>query len=703
MKKNKSASILLLIITCISFNYHNVIAQKDITPYDVVTGKIYPEILRHIQWRSNTDTISYVKNQSIIEWYNNTESTICNVQDLQKYNESIKNIPNHIWTDSTTILFDFRNTLFTFSTNTKNSKTLVTLPKNAKSIALNKNMTITYSVDSTLCLFYNDSIITMQNPFDYYHYDESIYRNEFGYSDGVSWSPSGKKLLFILKNDTIIPDYTFISYDSILPVTTKYKYAFAGGPYEQIKIGVYDLESSNTRFLTLKNTEGYYTNASFNRAENKIYFQYLNRAQDSMACEEYDLENGEYIRTLFSETNKKYVEPLYQVFFYNNDKNFFYISRKNGYKHIYDYSFETGTLTQITHGKFEIDKIIDVTPTGEVLFSGNSEKDNMCQFIYLLKKDKSYNIITKDKGCHYSLSKLHNNKFIEYYTATNLPLEYSVYDIYNKERQSVFIAKNPLIVYNQPEVKFGTIKSADNQYALNYRLILPPEFDKTIQYPVIINVYGGPHLQNVRNSWYSGHDYILMCLAAQGYIIFSLDNRGSANRGMDFESSTFRNLGYNESQDQNKGIEFLKSLSYVDTSRIGMYGWSFGGYMTLTMITDFPKDIKVGVAGSPVVDWNYYEVMYGERYMDTPQENQEGYTSTSIYNKIKNLDGKLLILIGGEDYTTVPAQSMRLLELANSRGISIDFHIYPSQEHGMRGYHRYNVLLKTLEYFQDNL
>jgi len=250
-----------------------------------------------------------------------------------------------------------------------------------------------------------------------------------------------------------------------------------------------------------------------------------------------------------------------------------------------------------------------------------------------------------------------------------------------------------------------TISNLENQEGtkLYYRLIKPTRFDSTKKYPVIVYVYGGPHEQLITDSWLGGAGLFLNYLAEQGYIVFTLDNRGSANRGRDFEQAIFRNVGTNETKDQMTGLGYLKSLPYVDTARIGVDGWSYGGFMTLSLMLRYPGVFKVAVAGGPVTDWQYYEVMYGERYMDTPQTNPQGYKKASVLNYVKNLNGKVLVIHGTMDQTVMWQQSLLFVQKAVSLGKQVDYFVYPGHKHNVRGIDRANLYEKITDYFKENL
>jgi dipeptidyl-peptidase-4 len=235
------------------------------------------------------------------------------------------------------------------------------------------------------------------------------------------------------------------------------------------------------------------------------------------------------------------------------------------------------------------------------------------------------------------------------------------------------------------------------------RLIKPTNYDPSKKYPVIVYVYGGPHTQLVTNSWLGGARLWEYYMAQKGYVMFTLDNRGSSNRGLEFENAIHRQLGVHELSDQLVGLNFLKSLPFVDSTRIGVHGWSYGGFMAISMMLKSDNRFKVGVAGGPVTDWSLYEVMYGERYMDAPEENPEGYSNANLKNYAKNLKGNLLLIHGDIDPTVVPQHSLNFIHECIKQGVQIDFFIYPRHEHNVRGRDRIHLMQKVTNYFDDYL
>lgn len=269
--------------------------------------------------------------------------------------------------------------------------------------------------------------------------------------------------------------------------------------------------------------------------------------------------------------------------------------------------------------------------------------------------------IGNSEGIHQVQLSETGSYLIDRYTTPQVPRNIDLVATATNKTRNLFSADNPWEDYQVPEVEVGTIQAADGKTDLYYRMIKPVNFDPNKKYPAVVYVYGGPHAQMINASYHYGARGWDVYMAQEGYVMFTVDNRGSENRGIEFENCTFRQLGVEEMKDQIKGVEFLKSLPYVDNNRIGVHGWSFGGFMTTNLMLTYPDVFKVGVAGGPVIDWKYYEVMYGERYMDTPQTNPEGYKGSNLNEKAGNLKGRLQIIYGGNDPTCVPQHTLSFI------------------------------------------
>ena len=307
------------------------------------------------------------------------------------------------------------------------------------------------------------------------------------------------------------------------------------------------------------------------------------------------------------------------------------------------------------------------------------------------------------KGWHNGNLSASGRYLIDNYQEPDVPRNIAIVDTRNNKQKRYFTAPDPWQGYTVPEYRCGSIKAADDSTDLYYRMVMPVDFDPNKKYPTVVYVYGGPHAHNVDARWHYSSRSWETYMAQRGYLLFILDNRGSENRGRDFEQATFRHLGQVEMQDQMRGVDFLRTLNYVDTARLGVHGWSFGGFMTISLMTNYPDVFKVGVAGGPVIDWKWYEVMYGERYMDTPQTNPEGYAQTSLINKAADLKGRLQIIIGLNDPTVVPQHAYSFFKACIAAGTQPDFFVYPGQGHNMRGHQSVHLHERITRYFDDYL
>ena len=307
------------------------------------------------------------------------------------------------------------------------------------------------------------------------------------------------------------------------------------------------------------------------------------------------------------------------------------------------------------------------------------------------------------KGVHNASLSADGKWVVDTWSEPDVPRVTAVTNTITGKTTELLRSDDPWAGYAQPSFEMGSLKADDGVTDLYWRMVKPADFDPAKKYPVVIYVYGGPHAHNVEASWHWYSRSWETYMAQKGYITFILDNRGSENRGLAFEQVTFRHLGQVEMRDQMAGVEYLKSLPYIDADRIGVHGWSFGGYMTISLMTNYPDTFKVGVAGGPVIDWKWYEVMYGERYMDTPQTNPEGYEQTSLLNKAKDLKGNLLIITGMNDNTVVPQHCLMFLDRCAEEGTYPLFFAYPGQQHNMYGHKSVHLHEMITRYFEDYL
>ena len=545
---------------------------------------------------------------------------------------------------------------------------------------------------------------------------ESVHRNEFGINGGLFWSPKANKLAFYRMDQSMVQDYPLVNTKAREAETKPIKYPMAGMKSHEVTVGVYDAASEKVVYLdtrrdtTVHEREMYLTNIAWSPDEKSIFIAKVNREQNHMWLEQYDATTGEFRKVLFEETNSRYVEPCEPMIFTPKGNQFLWFSMRDGYKHLYLYNIDGTLVKQLTKGEYEVEGFIQFDKNGLNAFI-YANKDNLAgRDAYRVTLSNGSMIrLTNGTGTHSVALNDKGNCYVDLFSSVNTPLQ-ATWNMVNVSKgivkqtsQPLFTAENPLKDYAMPEVKLGTIKAADGKTDLYYRLITPPDMEKGKKYPTLVYVYGGPHSQLVTDSWLGGGNLYFMFLAQQGYVIFTVDNRGTDNRGFEFESCTHRHLGEIEMADQMEGVKFLKSLPYVDENRMGVEGWSFGGFMTITMKLAHPEVFKVGCAGGPVIDWKWYEIMYGERYMDTPQENPEGYENNCLLNKAEDLEGRLLVIHGAEDNTVVWQHSLEFIERCINNYKQVDYFVYPHHEHNVLGRERLHLYQKMFQYYEDFL
>ena len=544
-------------------------------------------------------------------------------------------------------------------------------------------------------------------------YGQSVHRNEFGIEGGLFWNPDGTRLAFYRMDQSMVTDYPLVDVpeldDStrVIAEPAPEKYPMAGQTSHLVTVGVLDVATGDTVYLKAGDpTDRYFSNISWNPQGNIVYVMEGNRDQNVVDLVAYDAVTGKRMASLYHEAHPKYVEPQHPITFlpWDNEK-FIMWSEKDGYNHLYIYDINGRLVKQLTSGNWVVMDMLGFDARNKaVIISANADSP-IQQNLY--RVDIATGAMTRidegGKGWHNGLLSASGRYLIDNYQEPDVPRNIAIVDTRNNRQYRYFTAPDPWQGYTVPEYRCGSIKAADDSTDLYYRLVLPTDFDETKKYPTVVYVYGGPHAHNVDARWHYSSRSWETYMAQRGYVLFILDNRGSENRGRDFEQATFRHLGQVEMQDQMRGVDFLRTLNYVDTARLGVHGWSFGGFMTISLMTNYPDVFKVGVAGGPVIDWKWYEVMYGERYMDTPQTNPEGYAQTSLLNKAENLKGRLQIIIGLNDPTVVPQHAYSFLKACIAAGTQPDFYVYPGQGHNMRGHQSVHLHERITRYFDDYL
>ena len=537
-------------------------------------------------------------------------------------------------------------------------------------------------------------------------YGQAVHRDEFGIKKGAYFSPSGQLLAYYRMDQSMVEDYPLVDIFTREAKLDAIKYPMAGMTSHKVTVGIYNPKTEQTVWLQAGDpTDRYFTNISWAPDEKTIYMIEMPRSQKKTELVAYDVATGQRKGVLYTETHEKYVHPMHPLTFLPWDSSkFIYQSEKDGYNHLYLFDTKGNQLKQITKGEFVVLDLVGFnTKTKSVIIQSN-EAHPLHHNYYAVNIDNGKRtLLDNGKGTHRAMLSPDGTMLFDRWSEPDVFRKIAVRNTATASATLLQTDASPWQAYNVPEISSGSLTAADGHTKLFYRLVKPVNFDPNKKYPTVVYVYGGPGVRNVDASWnYAARPWEIY-MAQKGYVIFVLDNRGSSERGFAFETATYHRLGQEEMKDQMRGVDYLKSLPYVDANRIGVHGWSFGGFMTTSLITNYPDVFKVGVAGGPVIDWKYYEVMYGERYMGTPQENPEGYAQCSLLNKAKDLKGRLQIIIGYNDPVCVPQHSLAFLRACEDAGTQPDFFTYPGQGHNMMGKDMVHLHERITRYFEDYL
>ena len=714
--------------------------KKSFTLEDLMPGgnnyyNLLPQNLYGLQWWRDVCINADIEEVKTIQPANGKENVLITLQEVNELlaNKKLGKI-NH-----------FRNTSFPYAekmmlVNTTSNKVLIDLtkkeiiwsqplsPKAANQDWNKESRSLAYTLDNNLFVTTADGKTQQVT-------DEpkgivcgqSVHRQEFGISKGTFWSPKGNLLAFYRMDESMVTDYPQVNTSTRIATLEPDKYPMAGMTSHKVTVGIYNPATQKTVYLKAGDpTDRYFTNISWSPDEKSVYVIELNRDQNHALLCCYDAETGEPLKSnpLYEEKHTKYVEPQHPIVFLPWDHTkFIYQSQRDGYNHLYLMDTKTSIYPeshgaaaggsyresyktrQLTQGNWVVQNILGFNEKTKEVIIMSTEVSPLQSNAYAVNvKTGKRRLIGNKDGMHHVQLSGSGNYVIDNYTSFTIPRNIEIVSTSGKGKTiSLLTATNPLEAYNMPEITVGTLKAADGKTDLYYRLIKPVNFDPNKKYPAVVYVYGGPHAQLIHNNRnYDARGWDIY-MAQLGYVMLTVDNRGSDNRGLEFENCTFRQLGTEEMKDQVKGVDFLKSLGYVDNNRIGVHGWSFGGFMTTNLMLTYPELFKVGVAGGPVIDWAYYEVMYGERYMDTPQTNPEGYKNANLKLRAGNLKGRLEVIIGANDPTCVPQHSISFLRACIDAGTQPDFFMYPGDGHNMFGRDRVHLYERITRYFEDHL
>lgn len=688
--------------------------QRELTLKDAVLeqfGKFYPEHVQGFQWVPETRFYTYLENGTTLKKASaETKSTGENLSigEVNKaLNSNLKRFSGMTWKNSEVFYLVDGNSYYLYNFKQKSGKLLLKVDDAAENTTLqNETGNVAYTVANNLYIQKTDgtTVAVTNNTDTNIVSGQAIARSEFGITNGIFWSPNGNLLAFYQKDETEVADYPLLNINPTPGELTSIKYPMAGQKSEKPKVGIYNLNTKRTVFISpTGNVDDYLTNLSWTPDEKNVLIAELNRDQNHMKLQLFDASNGKFVRTILEEKNDTWTEPEHPAYFYSDSsEDFIWMSEKDGFMNLYLCNTSKGIVKQLTNNKWVAEELVGSNAKGtEVYFTGTGESPLDSKLYSVNISTGKQRCLTENGGTHNASVSFDGSYVFDQYSNHETPNVSQLLDNKGKTIQTFVKAENPMSDYKIGTTEIGKLKSHDG-FDLYTRLIKPSNFDPTKKYPVLVYVYGGPHAQLITNSWYDGASLWMKWMAEQGYLVFTLDGRGSANRGFAFENVIHRKLGTEELKDQLVGVNYLKSLPYVDADRLAIHGWSFGGFMTVSMMLRNPGVFTTGVAGGPVTDWKYYEVMYGERYMDTPQQNAEGYQTASLLDKTQNLSGKLLTIHGSVDPVVVMQHNLSLIKSFVENEKQMDFFVYPMHEHNVRGKDRVHLMAKVLQYVLDN-
>lgn len=710
---SKIGALLLL-----TGSFFTLFGQQTLTLDGIVTDRsLYPDGLSQLNWLPNSNQYAYVTEQDsllVVDVRKETSRIVLDKATLNKYlPEDVspaKRLPYMRWHNDNTVSFTYRGHVYSYKIGADSITLQINIPAGAQRFTYTDNFQYACILQDNLHVgqgLQTPRALTADGSREIV-YGDAAYRSEFGITEGLFWSPAFNRLAFYRIDQHPVTDYPLTNYSATPATTTLINYPMNGDSSEHTTVGIYNWDTDKVVYLEPTGPyDQYYTNLTWSPDGNYIYAAVVNRGQDTMQLQQFDGRSGVFIKTLFTEINEKYVEPEHgPIFFDTKPGEFLWFSKRSGFQHLYHYDTDGVLLGQKTAGNWSITDLLGFDNRERYMYVTTTARSPLERHIYKVDVvDGDTACMTNQGGVHAGQLSYDGSYLLDVYSDSTTP---GITQRISTRRGDVagilHRAANPLADYAMPQMSFVTLTAADST-PLYGRLIKPADFDPQKKYPTIIYVYGGPHVQLIQNKWLGGAQLFLYYLAQQGYVVFTLDSRGSAGRGLAFEQALFRNMGSIEVSDQTAvGANYLRSLPFVDKDRMGVHGWSYGGFMTLSMLLKTPDYFKVGVAGGPVTDWRLYEIMYGERYMDKRQDNPEGFTASNLSNYVEQLTGKRALIIHGlQDDVVLPQHSIQFIQAAIAEGQLVDFFPYASHPHNVRGKDRAHLYKKIVDYFDAHL
>lgn len=705
-----------IILGLMLFSFFATQAQNKLFDYsDYMNREIYPKSISNLQWRGSTQAFTYIDNNSLIQKQSDDPATADTLLRLDALNEaiekagakSLRRFPGISWLDEIRFYFRDNQHLYAFNIADSTLKDANHYPEEADNLEISKEtLNVAYTIESGLYVTVDGNETVIAKGDDDILYGHVPSRNEFGINQGSFWSPDGSRLAFYRTDQSEVLRYPLVDLYQPLATASPICYPAAGGKSQKVKLGIFNTALNEITYLNTAGSENQYlTSVTWAPDGKSIFVGILNRDQNCFTMNRYDAATGQHLLTLFTEQNERYVEPQHDLYFLPGDaQKFIWQSRRDGWNHLYLYQTDGKLIHQITSGEWEVTDLFGLDCEGKTVYYESTAASPLERQLYatVLSSGRTTRL-TQQEGVHTIIASNGMKYFIDIFSSTDMARAYYLLDNNGNTLETLLQDADPWKDYAVGEMDIFTLEADDSETDLWCRLIKPADFDPSKKYPALVYVYGGPHAQLIDKSWTGGAGFWLNLMAQQGYVVFTLDNRGSANRGFAFESIIHRQCGEIEMADQMKGVEYLQSLPYVDQERMGIDGWSYGGFMTMSMFLRHPGIFAAACAGGPVIDWKWYEAMYGERYMDTPMQNPEGYRKSSLLNYADQIDGHLLMIHGTNDPVVMWQNSLMFLDAAIEAGKQVEYFVYPGSGHNMGGKTRVHLFEKIATFFNNYL
>jgi dipeptidyl-peptidase-4 len=727
---NIDMKTIKLSILCVALFSIAAVAQdkKPIEFNHVVDGSFSPKSVQNIRWMNDGDYYSATKDNKIIQYHivDGTEKVLFDgakfsgsdagkpfqIQGYQFSSDEtkllLKTDVEQIWRRSTRehyYVYDRTSNRLTKLTKSDEKQQYAELsPSGERAAFVRDNNLFWVDLDTG-----NETQITHDGAFNKVINGASdwVYEEEFGFAKAWFWSPKGDRIAFYRFDEEQVKEFFMTDWGNLYPGLVKYKYPKAGEKNSIVSIHVYDLTTGKMATMDVgEETDQYIPRINWTRDDNLLAIRRMNRLQNKVDLLFANATSGS-ARTILTEKSDTWIDIHDDLYFLSNGQQFITTSDKSGYNHIYLYNMKGKQLGQVTKGDFDVTNLIGHNERTYELYFVSTEDSPLQRQLYKIRVDgKKKQKLTERAGWHTINMSRDFKYYIDNWSDYNHP---PVVSLHHQDGRTVRTIEDnagltqKLSAYNFIQKDF--IKLDVNGVSLNVYVMKPAHFDSTEKYPVLMYVYGGPGSQTVTRRFESGqramwHQY----LANQGYMIVSVDNRGTGARGRDFKKQTYKKLGQMETADQIAAAKKLAELPYVDGNRIGIWGWSYGGYMSSLALAEGNDVFKTAIAVAPVTNWRFYDTIYTERFMQTPQMNPEGYREGSPLAKAGQIKGNYLLVHGTGDDNVHFQNSIAMINALVAADVEFQTMIYPNRNHGIYGGNTRKHLYKMLsQYILENL